>query len=226
MKKILKRCIYCKRVQGQPYPTPPLAPVHPNRLNVEVPFRVTGLDYTGSIKVHHSHVDMVYVLLFTCAAMQAVALETTNSLTVVELVQPIRRFPARFKMLQYLVSDNASTFQAGQTLVTKLMQHPVIDGLKRAHNLTWKFITPRAPWHGGFYEGLIFFTKLNLCKATYRCYPTYDEFVTLVREVECVVNDRPLTYLDTDDPLIRLLPQVTYSMVEPSQWHLKSTWLT
>ncbi|XP_068200745.1 uncharacterized protein [Palaemon carinicauda] len=79
------------------------------------------------------------------------------------------------------------------------MQHPVIDGFKRDHNLTWKFITPRAPWQGGFYECLIGFSKLNLRKATYRCHPTYDEFVTLVREVECVVNDQPLTYLDVDD---------------------------
>ncbi|XP_068212590.1 uncharacterized protein [Palaemon carinicauda] len=91
VKKILKWCLHCKRVQGQPYPTPPLAPVHPNRLNAEVPFRVTGLDYTGGFKVPRSHVDMVYVLLFTCAAMRAVALETTTSLTVVELVQAIRR---------------------------------------------------------------------------------------------------------------------------------------
>ncbi|XP_068208500.1 uncharacterized protein [Palaemon carinicauda] len=92
VKKILRLCIHFKRVQGQPYPTPPLAPVHPNRLNAEVPFRVIGLNYTGSFKIHRSHVDMVYVLLFICAATRVVALETTNSLTVVELVQGIRRF--------------------------------------------------------------------------------------------------------------------------------------
>ncbi|XP_068206232.1 uncharacterized protein [Palaemon carinicauda] len=143
---------------------------------------------------------MVYVLLFTCAATRAVALETTTSLTVVELVQAIRRFAAQFGMPQCLVSDNASNFQAGQTLLTELMQQPVIDGFKRAHNLTWKFITPRAPWQGGFYERLIRFNELDLRKATYRCHPTYDEFVTLVQKVECLVNDRPLTYLDADDP--------------------------
>ncbi|XP_068241059.1 uncharacterized protein [Palaemon carinicauda] len=114
VKKILKRCINYKRVQEQPYPTPLLAPVHPNHLNAEVPFRVTGLDYTVGFKVHRSHVDMVYVLLFTCAATRAVALETTTSLTVVELVQAMRSFAARFVMPQCLVSDNVSTFKAVQ----------------------------------------------------------------------------------------------------------------
>ncbi|XP_068200744.1 uncharacterized protein [Palaemon carinicauda] len=111
LKKILKPCIHCKRVQGQPYPTPPLAPVHPNRFNVEVPFRVTGLDYTGSFKVHRSHVDMVYLLLFTCAATRAVALETTTSLTVVKLVQAIRRFAARFGMPQCLCPTISQPFK-------------------------------------------------------------------------------------------------------------------
>ncbi|XP_068206195.1 uncharacterized protein [Palaemon carinicauda] len=61
VKKILKRCIHCKRVQGQPYPTPPLATVHPNRLNAEVPFRVTGLDYTGGFKKLRLQTNMEFL---------------------------------------------------------------------------------------------------------------------------------------------------------------------
>ncbi|XP_068224576.1 uncharacterized protein [Palaemon carinicauda] len=132
---------------------PPLAQYHLNRLISRVPFRVTGLDFTGAFKVYNSHVDFVFILLFTCAVTRAVALEVTTLLTVIEFVQAVRRFAARFGMPDCVVSDNAFTFQAGQTLLTELMHHPVIDGFKSSHNLTWKFITPRAPRQGAFMKG-------------------------------------------------------------------------
>ncbi|XP_068233523.1 uncharacterized protein [Palaemon carinicauda] len=157
MKNILKRCIHCKRVQGQPYPTLPLDPVHPNRLNAEVPFRVTGLDYIGGFKVHRSHVDMVYVLLFTCPAMRAVALDFTTSLTVVELVQAIRRFAARFGMPCVQQCLNLSSWS---------------NTLDRPH------ATP--------------------CYQRVQTGP--QPHLEVLQEVKCVVNDRPLTYLDVDNP--------------------------
>ncbi|XP_068247740.1 uncharacterized protein [Palaemon carinicauda] len=33
----------------------------------------------------------------------------------------------------------------------------------------------------------------------YHLYPTYNEFVTLVQEAECIINNRPLVYLDVND---------------------------
>ncbi|XP_068214092.1 uncharacterized protein [Palaemon carinicauda] len=44
IKKILRHCIHCRKVQA--YPMPPLAQYHPNRLISRVPFRITGLDFT------------------------------------------------------------------------------------------------------------------------------------------------------------------------------------
>ncbi|XP_068233559.1 uncharacterized protein [Palaemon carinicauda] len=118
-----------------------------------------------------------------------VTIEVTTSQTATEFVQAVHKFAARFGMPHYIVLDNASIFPAGQALLTELMHHPVIDGFKSSHNLSWKFSTSCAPWLGGFYETLISFAKLNLRKAIYHLYPTFNEFVT---EVQNEVNDTPL----------------------------------
>ena len=61
--------------------------------------------------------------------------------------------------------------------------------------ITWKFIPEYAPWQGGFYERMVGLIKANLKKAIGRCLLDYDQLNTLVTEVECVINSRPLTYI-------------------------------
>ena len=58
------------------------------------------------------------------------------------------------------------------------------------HWIRWQFIVERAPWWGGFYERLIGSVK--------RCLKKFPDIVTMVTEVEAVLNSRPLTYLYLD----------------------------
>ena len=57
-----------------------------------------------------------------------------------------------------------------------------------------------APWWGGFWERLVRSVKEPLRKALGRNVIGYDELVTVVTEVEAVVNSRSLGYLYMDDP--------------------------
>ena len=69
----------------------------------------------------------------------------------------------------------------------------------------WTFIPKRAPWFGGFYERLIGLTKTSLTKCLGRALVTLDELVTVVTEIETMINERPLTYVSSEanepDPL-------------------------
>ena len=46
----------------------------------------------------------------------------------------------------------------------------------------------RAPWWGGFFERLIGSVKLCLKKTLGKAYLTYDELVTVIMEIEAVLN--------------------------------------
>uniref|UniRef100_A8P7W3 Integrase-like protein, putative n=1 Tax=Brugia malayi TaxID=6279 RepID=A8P7W3_BRUMA len=59
--------------------------------------------------------------------------------------------------------------------------------------MTWKNIIPKAPWQGGIYERLIGLTKNALRRAIGRKFLAERELVTLIAEVEGILNTRPLT---------------------------------
>ena len=63
-----------------------------------------------------------------------------------------------------------------------------------------------SPWWGGFFERLIKCTKRCLKKMLGRARVTYDELLTLVVEVEAILNSRPLTYMYPDDVEEALTP--------------------
>ncbi|XP_076037347.1 uncharacterized protein LOC143022849 [Oratosquilla oratoria] len=235
IKSLLRQCLHCRRVQSPPFRFPPPARLHPNRVHFSTPFSTTGVDFTGAIKLKQSHVDAAYVVIFTCASIRALVLEVVTSLSVADFLRALRRFAARVGMPHSFVSDNAANFGATNRLLRELKEEPSIDEFLTHHHSSWTFITPLAPWQGGMYERLVGITKSNLKKALYKHTPTYDEFRTLCQEVECVVNNRPLTYVDTeeDTPLtpnhlmygrtIALSPQVQLTELNDPDYHDATT---
>jgi hypothetical protein len=62
----------------------------------------------------------------------------------------------------------------------------------------WEFIIEKAPWQGGFYEGMIQNTKRCLKKALGRSSMDFESLRTLLVEIETTINNRPLTYVYDD----------------------------
>ena len=70
------------------------------------------------------------------------------------------------------------------------VKHYITEG-----GVKWQFTTALAPWQGGFYERLVGLVKRSLRKAMgQRCF-TIDQLITILTEVEAIVNTRPLTYV-------------------------------
>ena len=76
------------------------------------------------------------------------------------------------------------------------------------NGVTWTFIVDKAPWWGGFWERLVQTVKRPLKKVIGRSCLSFEELSTILTEVECVVNARPLecVYDDLDGVNFALTP--------------------
>ena len=200
VKKILNKCVKCKKVSGRPYNAPTAPPLPKIRLTEAPPFTVTGVDYTGALLVRNDSgtLQKAYICLFTCASTRAVHLEVVPNLTEHSFVQAFRRFVSRKSLPRTLISDNATTFISGSEEIKRLCDSEYIQETLSKHGIEWKFIPKRAPWYGGFWERLIALTKTSLKKTLGRSQITMETLRTIVTEIETILNDRPLTYPSSD----------------------------
>ena len=197
VKKILRVCKICKRLQGKPYSPVDSPPLPPCRITQSEPFQVTGVDYTGALKVKYpsKEVGKAYVVLFTCATTRGIHLEIVEDLTGQSFIFALRRFVGRQGFPQVLLSDNATTFTHAAKYV---MNDPQVTEHLQINKCEWRFIPARAPWFGAIWERLIGTMKAALRKVLGRALVTVEELSTILVEIEASMNDRPLTYVTTE----------------------------
>jgi hypothetical protein len=76
--------------------------------------------------------------------------------------------------------------------------------------VTWQYIVERVPWWGGYWERLVRSVKIVLKKILGRATLDYDELLTVLIEIEGIINARPITYVYDDEE------SVSYAL-SPSQ---------
>lgn len=69
----------------------------------------------------------------------------------------------------------------------------------------WKFIKPAAPHQGGIYEAAIKSMKHHLKRIVGQKCLEYEQFLTLLIQIEAILNSRPLNPLNTDPTDINAL---------------------
>lgn len=75
----------------------------------------------------------------------------------------------------------------------RLFWDPQVRDKMQNHRIEWRFFLERAPWLGGFFERMIGSVKRCLRKVLGNARLTFDEFLTVLIEVEATLNSRPLT---------------------------------
>ena len=66
-------------------------------------------------------------------------------------------------------------------------------------DMSWKFVVAASPWWGGFWEHLVQSVKRSLRKILFQSTVNYEELVTIVTEIEGIINCIPLTYIHNDN---------------------------
>lgn len=68
VRKLLRRCVTCRKLEGTAYNAPDPTPLPKMRTQQSEPFFVTGVDYAGPLYVKQNNREIkTYICLFTCA---------------------------------------------------------------------------------------------------------------------------------------------------------------
>ena len=97
-----------------------------------------------------------------------------------------------------MVSDNVKTFKSAAHIMQKVLESPEVAKAFTRLQVKWKFNLEKAPWHGGLFERLIKSAK-RCIKMIGKSTLTHGELLTVITEVEAVLNSRSISYVSTED---------------------------
>ena len=207
VKRVLKKCLTCKRWKTEPVQQK-MAPLPAERVQIAPPFTNIGLDFTGSLylKVKATTTSKAYVCIFICEDTRAVHLELLNSMTTEDFLQAFRRMANRRGMAKVIHSDNQTTFHKAakvfkastQRITLTKIDPNVVEEKLASQGVSWKFITERASHRGGHWERVCRQLKEPLRKVLGRAFLNYTEMLTVLTDIEALINSRPLTYIGDD----------------------------
>lgn len=174
------------------------------RVNPAPPFNQVGIDYCGPFylkeKKFRNRVKVkAYVTVFVCLVVEAVHLELVTDLTTEGFISALRRFISRRGLCQDIYSDNGTNFVGANNVLKELYttlndpnQHKLIHDYLSSRRIQWHFIPPQAPHMGGLWEAAVKSFKRHLYHvASTEMLFTYEQFNSLIIEIEAILNSRP-----------------------------------
>ena len=203
VRRLLRACVKCKRLFAKPIPQI-MADLPKERVTPNLPpFTNVGVDAFGPYQVrNYRSVHKRYGLVFTCMSTRAIHLELVQSMEAESFLNAFRRFVARRGLPKKVFSDNGTNFVKGEHDLRKaFLGHckTILSLYGVDRGIEWSFIPPLAPHMGGTWERMVGIVK-KILKGVLSCAVRLSDEVlmTLLCEVENIVNNRPLTKLSED----------------------------
>ena len=202
VRRTLSNCVQCRRLQGRPLKQE-MADLPADRVTSDFPpFSFVGVDCFGPLLVKRGRgTAKRYGVLFTCLTIRAVHIEVAHSLTSDSFIHALRRFISRRGNVKEMRSDNGTNFVGAErelrAELSRWNQSQVHNFLLQ-RDIKWTFNTPGASHHGGVWERQIRSAKKILYALTSSQILDDEGLVTLLCEVENIINSRPLTSVSSD----------------------------
>ena len=208
MKSIVYKCVHCRALRGK-MGQQKMADLPKERIQPEAPFTYVGVDMFGPFYIKEGRKELKrYGALFTCFSSRAIHIEVTHSLNTDSFILALRRFVARRGAVRTMRSDNGGNFEGADNETKrayKEMDHQKIKDFLAENNcdwMEWERNPPTASHMGGVWERQIRSVReilQSLLKSN--AHILNDESLhTLLLEAEAIVNSRPLTTENLNDP--------------------------
>lgn len=139
--------------------------------------------------------------MFTCLTLRAVHIEVADSLDTDSCINAIRRFVCRRGQVTIMRSDNGTNFVAAERELREAIQRLDNDKIEKAlqpKGIKWIFNSPAASHQGGIWERQIRTVRKILNSLLKEQAVNDDCLLTIMCEVESIINGRPLTTISDD----------------------------
>ena len=206
-KFVVKNCITCIKAKPQ-CPSYLMGDLPGVRLQTLGVFLNVGVDYGGPYflkdrKTRNPKKIKAYLCLFVCMSTKACHLECVTDLTTVAFMATLKRFIARRGKPANIYSDNGTNFLGASNQLSELYSFidknsNLIGSQLSKDRVCWHFIPARAPNHGGLWEAGIKSAKFNIKRVCGDNFYTYEDFSTILAQIESILNSRPLSPLSSD----------------------------
>lgn len=205
----LRRCTICFRYRIQP--SKQLMGNLPKfRINEYRPFTYTGVDFAGYFDIKTSNrknapYTKAYIAVFICLTTRAMHLEVVSSLSTEAFLLAFKRFIARKLKPRHMYSDRGTNFIGAKNELPQLFRNAQSEQSKEIREvflrdqIEWHTIPAHAPHFGGLWEAGVKSTKHHLKRVLGEARLNFEEFTTVVAQIEACLNSRPL-YPQTEDP--------------------------
>ena len=207
---ITRGCVACRRHAKKPkFQQMGQLPIE--RVTPDLVFENVGIDYAGPVFVKYGYVRKptivkAYICIFVSLTVKAAHLELVSDLTTDAFVSALRRFIARRGKPKLLWSDHGTNFVGAHRELDQLMDflrdqqtQKVVSQFCTSQKIAWKFIPERSPHFGGLWESCVKSTKYHLKRVLSGVKLTFEEYSTLLAQVEACLNSRPLVAVNGDD---------------------------
>ncbi|VDL84663.1 unnamed protein product [Nippostrongylus brasiliensis] len=122
VKKVVRLCVPCQRINSLPFKYPDMEDLPNRRVQRTRPFEHVGIDYFGPMSAKQGDFPVkVYGIIITCTATRLVHLELVPEMSTEHLLHALRRFFARRGIPASITSDNEPRYDIEALLNAPLL---------------------------------------------------------------------------------------------------------
>ncbi|XP_063624778.1 uncharacterized protein LOC134796521 [Cydia splendana] len=212
---VTSKCMKCFRVRPLGTPAPFMGDLPSYRVAQLKAFLSAAVDFGGPFDIalgrgRGNKTYKGYICVFVCTSTKAVHTELVTELSSDAFLAALRRFVARRGRCNRLVSDQGKNFVGASNILQRLV------GDAATHSeIKFEFNPPGSPHFSGLAEAGIKAVKTHLARVIGSQRLTYEEFLTILTQVEALLNSRPLTPLSTDPNDLSALTPGHFLTTEP-----------
>ncbi|XP_031629044.1 uncharacterized protein LOC116344589, partial [Contarinia nasturtii] len=224
LRSFIHKCVTCARysqkLEGQL-----MSELPADRVQVGKPFLNTGVDYAGPFElkmIDKEGKDVIkrkcWIAVFVCLKTRAIHLDIITDLTTIAFIACYERFIGRRGRCLRMYSDNGTYFVGAEKELKKAIEKwtgkPAMDHLCQK-GTEWHFMVPAAPHQGGIYEAAVKSMKYHLKRVVGIKSLPFEQFSTLLTQIEAVLNSRPIHPLSDDPSDVQALTPGHFLVGEP-----------